>query len=75
MDIEKEYDRIQKNSKEAFNALPKEERKKHCSYEIHSHILHLEQGKLKAIKAHKRLINEYNDHIKNLKHYAVSEYR
>ena len=54
-------------STKAFNSMPFEYRKIVSDHLIHDHILHLEQAKAKAVRAHKALIADYNSHINNLK--------
>ena len=49
-----------------WNDLPKELRLKLMPHMIESHILHIEQCKLKAVSAHKAHMKEWNGHIKNL---------
>lgn len=55
-----------------WNDLPDEERARLMPHMTESHILHIEQCKLKAIAAHKKHMKELNDHIKSLEHYMVS---
>lgn len=49
-----------------WNDLSSEERHRLMPHMIESQILHIEQCKRKAIKAHKSHMKELNDHIKNL---------
>lgn len=49
-----------------WNDLPKEERHRLMPHMIESQILHIEQTKLKAIRHHKRFLDDCNDQIKNL---------
>ena len=51
-----------------WNSLPKKERLRLMPHMIESQILHIEQTKSKAIRGHKRFLDDCNDQIKNLKH-------
>lgn len=53
---------------EIWNSLPKEERLRLMPHMIESQIIHIEQTKLKAIRHHKKFLDDCNDQIKNLKH-------
>lgn len=62
-----DYEKEKQESTQAFTGMTYENRKIACDHMIHDHILHLEQSKLKAQRAHKVLMKDFNDHIKNLK--------
>lgn len=48
-----------------WNNMPEKERARLMPYMIESHILHIEQCKLKAIRAHEALLKDFNQQIKN----------
>lgn len=48
-----------------WNTLPYEERARLMPYQIQTHILHLEQAKALAVRAHRRHIQEIDDWIEN----------
>ena len=48
-----------------WNDLPQEERKRLMPHMIESQILYLKQGKEKAKVAHKALMWDFDEHIKN----------
>ena len=50
-----------------WNDLPHGIKRTLMPHMIESQILLLEQGKSKAIKAHRALLADFNNHIKNLK--------
>jgi hypothetical protein len=50
-----------------WNDLPAEERERLIPHMMESHILHIEQCKIKAVSAHKAHIKSLNDHIKSIK--------
>ena len=50
-----------------WNDLPIEERTRLMPYMIKAQINHYEQCKIKAIRSHKKLLADYNSHIKNCK--------
>lgn len=62
-----EYKDLDEAQRKAFNSLPFENRKLFVDHSIHNHILHLEQCKDKVVRAHKKLMADYNDQIRNLK--------
>lgn len=48
-----------------WNNLPIEERKRLMPYAIETQIVHLKQGRLKAVEAHKKCLRDFDDHIRN----------
>jgi hypothetical protein len=50
-----------------WNDLPYEERRRMMPHAIMTHILHLEQAKAIAVRAHRRHMQELNDWINNLR--------
>jgi hypothetical protein len=50
-----------------WNDLDFETRERLMPYMIEAQILHIEQCKIKAVRAHKRLMKDYNDQITNCK--------
>lgn len=55
------------NHTHLWNNLPDSERKRLMPHMIEAQILHIEQTKNKAIRAHKIFLRECNEHIQNLK--------
>ena len=55
------------NFSHLWNDLPAEERKRLMPHMIESQILHIEQCKQKALRAHKSHMKELNDCINNLR--------
>ena len=49
-----------------WNDLPSDERKRLMPHMLESQILHIEQCKNKAVRSHKALMSEFNEHINNL---------
>lgn len=52
---------------ERWNSLSEGTKKYLIPCLIEAQILHYEQAKNKAVRAHKKLMSDYKDHIKNLK--------
>lgn len=50
-----------------WNDLPLDERKRLVPYMIQTQILHIEQCKIKAVRAHRKLMKDFNDQINNCK--------
>ena len=50
-----------------WNDLPKEERMRMMPHMIESQILHIEQCKVMAVRAHKKHMKELNDWVGNLR--------
>lgn len=60
------FEKEDKQSTEAFNNMPFEYRKIACDHTIFDHVLHLKQARAKAVRAHKVLLKDFDDHIKNI---------
>lgn len=63
------FEKEDKQSTEAFNNMPFKYRKIASDHDIFSHVLHLKQARAKAVRAHKVLIKDFDDHIKNIEKY------
>lgn len=55
------------NHSELWNNLPYEERSRLMPFQIQTHILHLEQAKAVAVRAHRVHMQELDDWIENLR--------
>jgi len=57
-----------------FNNLTFKERQNLMPYLIEANIRHVEQCKIKAVNSHRKLMDDYNEHIKSMKG-SLSEYK
>jgi hypothetical protein len=55
------------NHSHLWNDMPFEERKRLMPFSIQTHILHLEQAKSVAVRAHRQHMQELDDWINNLR--------